>query len=253
MRASPTEILALEAIADRAWPARETAGGPGWETRFSDGMHRRLNSASVWDSADLESLIDGIETWYRERSHPAIFKLTQASAPGLDGLLDARGYALDAGVAVMTANLAGPEETPESKVVRSATTGWMDAFAAISGYDPARRILLEDLLGRIQPATGFVTIEERDSPVAVGLAVVDGDHAGLFEMATRPDRRRRGLATRVIGALLAWSRGQGARTGYLQVFEGNTAAERLYRSEGFMTRYRYWYRMPPGRIPAVRR
>jgi len=253
MKASRTEIRTLEAIAGRAWPTRETIGGPGWETRFADGMHRRLNSASVWESTDLEALIDDIEAWYRERGHPAIFKLTQASAPGLESLLATRGYVRDAGVAVMTTDLTGLKGTPGLEIVPAATTRWMDAFAAMSGYGPARRTLLEDLLGRIEPTTGFVAVDDGNTPVAVGLAVVDGDHAGLFEMATRPDRRRRGLATRVVGALLTWSRSQGARTGYLQVFEGNTPAERLYRSAGFVTRYRYWYRMPPGGIPAARR
>lgn len=253
MKISPAEIRALEAIADRAWPARETACGPGWETRFSDGMHRRLNSATVWESADLETVIDDIEAWYRKRGTPPIFKLTAASAPGLDDVLVARGYLLDAGVAVMTADLTGTREPPEAQVVPAATTRWMDAFAAMSGYGPTRRRLLEDLLGRIGPATGYVAIEEMGIPVAVGLAVVDGDHAGLFEMVTRSDCLRLGLATRVVGALLTWSRSHGARTAYLQVFEGNTPAEHLYRRAGFATHHRYWYRIPPGGLSTMPR
>lgn len=253
MKASPAQIRLLEGIADRAWPARETACGPGWEARFSDGMHRRLNSASVWQSADLEAIVDGIEPWYRERGHPAIFKLTAASAPGLDDMLAARGYLLDVGVAVMTAGLSGSAGPPDLEVVPAPTIRWMDAFAEMSGYGPTRRTLLEDLLGRIEPATGFVAIEDKGTPVAVGLAVAEGDHAGLFEMVTRSDCLRLGLATRVVDALLAWSRSQGARTGYLQVFEGNTPAEHLYRRAGFTTHHRYWYRMPPGGLSAAPR
>lgn len=253
MTVPPADIRSLEDIADRAWPAREITSGPGWETRFSDGMHRRLNSATVWDSSDPEAVVGDIEAWYRERGHPAIFKLTDASAPGLDGVLASRGYLLDVGVAVMTTDISGPGESPEAEVAPTATAKWMDAFAAMSGYDPARRTLLKDLLGRIDSATGFSAIEEQGLPVAVGLAVAEGDHAGLFEMVTHPDHRRRGLATRVVGALLSWSRSHGARTGYLQVFEGNTSAEHLYRRAGFTTHHRYWYRVPPGGVPAAPR
>ena len=253
MNPSPADIRSLEHIADRAWPAAETASGPGWETRFSDGMHRRLNSATVWESADLETVVGDIEAWYRERGHPAIFKLTDASAPGLDGLLAAHGYLLDVGVAVMTTDLSGELEPPDVEVVPAATTRWMDAFATMSGYGPRRRALLDDLLERIMPATGFAAIEEQGLPVAVGLSVVEGDHAGLFEMVTHPDCRRRSLATRVVGALLSWSRSHGARTGYLQVLEGNTSAEHLYSRAGFAPHHRYWYRVPPGGLPAAPR
>ncbi len=53
----------------------------------------------------------------------------------------------------------------------------------------------------------------------------------------------------VVGSLLAWGAGQGARAAYLQVMEENLPARALYVRHGFAAAYRYWYRVapPPGR------
>ena len=97
MDATSAEIRLLEEISGRAWPPREQASGAGWEARFSDGMHRRVNSATVWpDAPDVGAVVASIEAWFGERRHPPIFKMTGASAPGLDDLLARRGYRVEA-------------------------------------------------------------------------------------------------------------------------------------------------------------
>jgi ribosomal protein S18 acetylase RimI-like enzyme len=53
-----------------------------------------------------------------------------------------------------------------------------------------------------------------------------------------------------VASLLAWAREQGAATAFLQVFSDNRPALVLYDRAGFTTHHRYWYRIPPGGLPA---
>lgn len=68
----------------------------------------------------------------------------------------------------------------------------------------------------------------------------------INNVAIRPEFRRRGIAARLLAAVLREGRSQGARLAFLEVREGNTAAQGLYRRCGFQvtgTRRRY-YRQP---------
>jgi GNAT superfamily N-acetyltransferase len=211
-------------------------------------MHRRINSATVWAADDLDAAIDRVEAWFEARGRPPIFKLTAASAPGLDERLADRGYEPDARVVIMTARLEGPLAVPAHPVEIAATASleWMDSFAGMSGYGPDRRRLLGEVLDRISLPTAFAAVRIGGEVASVGLAVAEDDHAGVFEMATDPSHRGEGLAGSVLAALLGWMRDRGVATAYLQVLEGNAPAERLYGKAGFAPRYRYWYRVPPG-------
>jgi len=252
----PPAIRRLEEIADRAWPARETARGEGWEARFSDGMHRRINSATVWESADLPGTVAQLEAWYEDRGLPPVFKLTRASAPGLDEYLKGLHYGTEAGVAIMTRPLGAHSPgavAPGTETAEGPTDEWIDAYAAIAGYGPRRRHLLSNVLARIGPPAVFAAHRAAGDIVAVGMAVAEGGHAGVFEMATHPDHRGRGLATGVLATLVDWMHDRGASTAYLQVVESNDPAERLYRRAGFLPRYTYWYRTRPGGVSASSR
>ena len=170
----------------------------------------------------------------------------------VDDRLTADGYSSDAAVVVMTRDLAEvPGETV--RIDPEASEEWTDAFATISGYGPDRRRLFLEVLDRIDLPTGFAGIRIDGSLVAVGMSVADDAWAGLFEMATHPAHRSRGLATCIVAALLGWSREAGARIAYLQVFEGNRPARSVYRRAGFVPAYRYWYRVPPSGLPPVPR
>jgi GNAT superfamily N-acetyltransferase len=69
---------------------------------------------------------------------------------------------------------------------------------------------------------------------------------GLFCMATLPEARRCGVATRALRALVGWGLGQGCTRAYLQVEEDNAAARALYEGLGFATLYGYHYRTAAG-------
>jgi ribosomal protein S18 acetylase RimI-like enzyme len=83
------------------------------------------------------------------------------------------------------------------------------------------------------------------APAAIGAAAVEGDWVGIFAMRTAPAHRRHGLARRILRALLAWSRTEGASHAWLQVEADNASAISLYVSAGFREAYRYSYWAAP--------
>ena len=80
------------------------------------------------------------------------------------------------------------------------------------------------------------------SVVACGLAVIEKDIVGLFDIVTDPTQRRRGYGSKIVEALLSHGATQGANTGYLQVAQENAPARELYTKLDFSMVYQYWYR-----------
>ena len=81
-----------------------------------------------------------------------------------------------------------------------------------------------------------------DSPGGIGwfdprggfcLARVAADEAEILTLAVLPERRRQGIAARLLAAAMAAASGRGARRMLLEVAESNLAARRLYAAAGF--------------------
>ena len=68
----------------------------------------------------------------------------------------------------------------------------------------------------------------------------------INNVAIRPEWRRRGIATQLLEAVLSEGRGHCARLAFLEVREGNAAAQALYRRCGFQVtgRRKRYYREP---------
>ncbi|WP_431039274.1 GNAT family N-acetyltransferase [Streptomyces sp. P6-2-1] len=82
-------------------------------------------------------------------------------------------------------------------------------------------------------------------PDAIGRCVVDGRWAGFAAVEVAPERRRRGLAQRVMGALARTALAEGASAAWLQVERDNEAAVALYTRLGFTVHHHYHhYRAP---------
>ena len=80
-----------------------------------------------------------------------------------------------------------------------------------------------------------------DPAVAIGRVVVTGEWAGVAAVEVVPERRREGLARRIVDTALAWAVERGADKAYLQTMRDNTAALALYAPYGFVDHHEYRY------------
>ena len=223
----------------------------GWLLRFSPGKAKRARSVNpVYPSTlPLEEKVGHCERLYRERGLPAIFRLSEPTMPdGLEACLAARGYGrFDTtqvrAAAIDPAALAGPE------VGHPRLEEWFDLVGSLRGSPIAQRAAHLARLAALPLPMRTAAIVEDGAAVATGLAILEGEHVGLFDVVTREGCRRRGLASTIVAALLRWGREGGAMHAYLQVEEGNDPAIALYDRFGFTLAYRYWYRGRPQEGP----
>jgi N-acetylglutamate synthase len=252
----------IERLAANAWPAANVEVLDGWLLRHTPGVaRRRSNSALPPPEAALAGqygTLDLVERFYADRGQPAVVQVSPAELHGrLDRELAGRGYRRQAPTVVLAAPNDGLSAAPPAdpgpvvSVTDAVTPGWLAAWAAIEGR-PDAAATGRLVLARIGPPAGFLAATHRDGEVVgVGLVVVERGWAGLFCMATRPEDRRRGVASAVARRAAGWAAGRGARRLYLQVEQDNLPALRLYRRLGFRPSHHYHYRVTPAAAPSA--
>lgn len=241
-------IRQIEERALNAWPGLRSVLYDGWLLRFADGYTRRANSVNfLYPSAlDLNEKIDYCERLYSAQGLNTVFKLTDAAPIGLEALLDQRGYGVEVMSSVQTMPLddlptvALPMLTVT--VEDQLTTHWQDAYQRMNDIDPRFWSAMTALLNNIALPHAFVSIHSGQTTVAAGLAVVERDYVGVFDVVVAASHRHQGVGQHLMLNLLNWGKGQGATTAYLQVLATNAPALRLYQRLGFSEMYRYWYR-----------
>jgi N-acetylglutamate synthase len=243
------EIRRIEELSYNAWPSQKAVYLDGWLLRFAEGYTRRANSVNplYGHAEDVEAQIARCEEVYTREGLPVVFKMTAAVQPAdLDTRLEARGYRSEGRTQVMSCALRRSDIAMPNLTLRERySEEWLDAFLSISGTRPDRRALLDQLLRAIVPQACYGAVYEDERIVSVGLAVIERGYVGLFDVATDPTHRRQGHAARLCTALMEWGRSHEAHTAYLQVFEENTDARRLYEKLGYTSLYPYWYRVRP--------
>ena len=236
-----SETDELERIGYEIWLAPEVEGLDGWRLRHAYGLTGRANS--VWPNGDgllpLEEKIDRAESWYRERSRPPAFQITQAARPpGLDAVLARRGYIVrTAPVSVQTAALDDVVERTDgdAELSEELDDAWLELWAGTRGFDrvDVARALL----------TGGRAAFARVDGVAVGRGSIVGEWLGITSMVTLPDARRRGHGRAILHTLAGWGAEAGCTHALLQVERGNVAAATLYGRAGFAPHHDYHYRV----------
>jgi GNAT superfamily N-acetyltransferase len=240
------DIVALEQVAARAWPAARAARVGGWRLYASSGFSGRINAC--WPLEDpgtsLARALAETEAWYEGQGLPCVFKLVESACrpAGLAGTLARRGYRPH----TETLMMVGPAGGRVDPAVR-LTSDLDEAFAAVlaaTAPDPGDARERLETLARIPAPRAFARLDAAGAPAAIGACAAEGDWAGVFAMRTDAAHRRQGLARRVLASLLARSGEAGATRAWLQVEADNPAAVALYASAGFTEayRYRYWRR-----------
>lgn len=220
------EIRNLEHAAALGWPGVEHQWCDGWLLRFGNGVTRRANSAVPLRYSSAEEISAAIN-WYAARGVPAL-----VSVP--DRLLR-----LPPGVPADAENLV---------MVRDIAAGPLTGVTVAATPDAA-----------------WLALYQRDVPVEVLTAVVDGEVAfgelagaavGRLAITEAPDgtrwaglsavhvaetHRRKGLARSLCAGLLGYAGERGATRAYVQVVADNTAARTLYESMGFRVHHRSRY------------
>ena len=220
----------------------------GWLLRLSPGKAKRARSVNaIYPSRrELAEKIAHCERVYAAAGLPAIFRITPFSEPSsLDAELERRGYGRFDDTAVESAAI-DRAHLDDAAAEPLALADWVEAVGALRGspiaHRAAHRVRLDGMPLEKRP----VAIRVDGRIAATGLAIVEGDWMGLFDIVTDEGLRRRGHGRAIVAALLGTGWEAGARHAYLQVKSDNEPARRLYREFGFAERYTYWYRGRPG-------
>lgn len=238
-------MQAVEAI-ERATVAGvgpiELAEIGGWLVPLDASPINRGRSAVPLTHDVCPDAIAEIEAAFVGRGLPPMFRV--ADAPGLEPVrqaLAARGYVERLPTMVMTApaEVVAAFATP-GEVLARPDASWTAAFAG-EGFDPDNSARRVEAFARAAD-TAFGAVREGERTVAVGVAGFAHGWASISGMRTAPDRRRRGLAGRVLAAIAAAARARDVADLALQVECDNPPAISLYRRAGFVDawKYRYW-------------
>lgn len=247
-------VRRIEALGFRAWPAASSIYDGSWLVRLTAGHpSRRLNSINPLDRMDasrIEPRIARLSRRFASYDRIPTVRRTPLAPPALFEWLDRRGWGTEGETRVLVADT---ERVPIGDALDRVPLGdvglFVDAALRVRPRDARYKSGLTEILSAIRPPKGLFALYEGDEPVATALCVHDGEFAGLFEVAVREDRRRRGLARSVTLAAMRWASMHGATRVWCQVEADNAPASALYNGLGLRESYRYHYRTAPENDP----
>ncbi|MHA1637936.1 MAG: GNAT family N-acetyltransferase [Candidatus Thorarchaeota archaeon] len=242
-------ITHIEKLSSNAWQAEEQEELGGWLLRADSGVTRRANSVLpllMPFPEKIETAIERCNKFYQERNLPTLFHLTEASQPhDLDDVLDELGFYVGLQVYLQVSSVNHViQKTVNHEICIESTPSevWMDAYAEGSNYSSESMRIRKDLMLRSPLKKAFGSVIVDNEIAGVGLCILEGEYAGLYNMTTCSKYRKRGVAKSIGRGLTEWAGTYGAKKMYLQVEIENEPAMGMYSSLGFETAYRYWYR-----------
>lgn len=243
-----------------AWPAVHTEQLGEWVLRAASGFSTRANSVLAVGSPQLPvaEAARRVQDFYAARELTPLAQVVvgsdeERSLTGL-GWTTARPGEDDTLFQIASTSAARrsvrrllPDVVPEAEVAARATGAWLADDERARAFPDAALAVLQG------PAdVGFVSVPGPTGEViakgrvARGAGHVPGDQdwVGISDVWVSPARRRQGLATVVLAAMLDWAAERGATTAFLQVRGDNTAAVAAYERLGFVTHHAYRYLRP---------
>lgn len=224
----------------------------GWLVRFSPGKAKRARciNAVAQGCLSVPAKLALAKAALDEVGLPLFVRVTPFSQPqDLDAILEHEGMQVLDNTRVMVlpdiSRMPNPSALPAEMRLERCNGA---AFAAlIGGWRGSPR---DQQLAHAQrldsspvPYQGYCLRPSDGGPaVACAQYVREDVLVGLYDVFTAPHERERGWARQLCGMLLNMVQHQGARTAYLQVELGNTAARHVYSRLGFVDGYCYHYR-----------
>ncbi len=243
-------IGAIERHSAQAWPAPRVTQYHGWELRLSPALaSRRVNSLNAV-SPEAGRFPDALQQARSACAQTGVAcHVRMLPLAGSDAVEHLRSLGISGAAETTVKTMALDRAFPIDARVKLATVltdEWLDTYLAVEYHADGERAAIRAALTTIPFPQAFVIAYDEGRPSAVGRGVVHEGWLGIYQIATLPDARRRGLAHGVVTALLEWGRGIAARCAYLQVVTSNGPARALYQSLGFEPLYTYdYWTLPP--------
>jgi GNAT superfamily N-acetyltransferase len=234
-------VALLEQAALNAVPApRLRFDGPFLQRAFHGGTGRANAACSLHPACDpdLPARIGRIESRYRAWGLPPRIRSTPLDPPRLVPLLRDAGWREEDETLVLCGDLramAGAE--PAARLLLAPEPAWMAVVATAEHQSPARQREKREGAALMAIPCAWVLLEDAASL----FVTADGPLCGMFDLAVRPEARRRGLARRVMGAAAAWGLAQGCTVKWSQVSAANAASLALNAGLGMRESHRYRY------------
>lgn len=263
LETSSGTLRRLERCALAALPARSRWELPGWLCLADDGSFvGRANSATPLPCAEPHSEpcpepvdVAEVVAGYAARGLRPLVRWTPEATAANAARLSGPDWRRWGEVLVMTRptrhevadedaieGVTEPATEPRLDLHTQASASWSATYA--SPYEPREGAARLRLAADAPPPRRYAELDIDGRTAGVGLGVVHEGVVGVFDVLTLPERRRQGVAGRIVAALLAWGAGEGADAAFLQVAAGNLSAINLYEKFGFATAYSYVYASP---------
>ena len=254
---APEPVSGIEALMDAAWPAGDREESGGWVLRAASGVTQRANS--VWprepgsDAHGQLAALREARLWYRNRRLPLIFQVFEDPRYAtLNTVLDEEGFTRQSETLVLSRD--GGTDTPAAdpgvEISAEPSAEWLRLWWSVDGRgDDDALAVARGILERC-PSLYALVRDDDGRPAAVGRLAVPpgvaggtgGLSGGLYCMATRPDARRRGYASRILRALLREGDARGVGNYSRLVMASTAGARELYAHAGFRAAGRDLYR-----------
>ncbi len=245
----PSLCRRVEEASLNAWPALQQSLLDGWVLRFSRGFTKRANSiVPVYPSqqAAIEK-IRYCENLYSRERLKTIFRLTTVvDSDSLDAAARAARLSARRSDARAGARARWHLVRDEADLSRSSPRRVARSVCSAADVPPAGMQLHALLLAgiRSEHVFGFISVDR--VPVACGIAVLERELVGLFDIVTHACRATaRSRSARWSNRCSRWGRNAAPVMPTCRSSKRTSRHARCSDQLGFEDLYSYWYRVAP--------